>query len=74
MNNIQKQEYIRYKTHTRKELVQTEETNKVLRNMLLDDDYYLQSTRLICISVSPSGIIAVEHKEVGIPNDRRYSH
>jgi len=73
MNNIQKQEYIGYKTHTRKELVKTEETNKELK-ILRDDDYYLQSTRLICISVSPSGIIAVEHKEVGIPNDRRYSH
>jgi hypothetical protein len=72
MNNIQKQEYIGYKTNTWKELVQkTEDADKELQNILLEGHYYLQSTRLICINVHSSGIIAIEHKEVGITNDKR---
>jgi hypothetical protein len=72
MNNTQKQEYIGYKKYTWKELVlKTREANKELRNKLLEGDYYSQSPWLICISGYPSIIIAVEHKEVGIPNDKR---
>jgi hypothetical protein len=72
MNSIQKQEYIGYKTYAQKELVQkTEKIKKELRNTLLDGDYYSQSPYLICISWYPSSIIAVEHKQVGIPNDKR---